>query len=160
MPIIMKLSAVFFSFFALSVPGRVFSFMEPPIAYVSGDSVTTVTLNVDGGGPGGGPPGTAPTITIFAFEGPLYSEPGFTAEVGSYSGTCTTTSTAAPPGYYCSITDRYPEGEIAFQGFGILDGSPGVFVAVGGTGEYKNVRGTVSVITESATLFSHQYDFT
>lgn len=123
--------------------------------YVKGSTSKTITSAVNGGG----------SATQFIFDGTLFktndgsgTEDGLSEEIGTYSGTCTTTTVTTPQNYYCQITDKFEDGEIALQGSGVLDGSDGVFAIVGGTGRYSGAEGTMSVITLTEVVFEHKYD--
>ena len=93
---------------------------------------------------------------IFTFDGPIYDDSSKQNVIGSYSGSCITL-----PGVNnvsCTINDKLPDGEIAAQGSGPLVGD-NVYVIVGGTGAYKNIKGTFTVSLVSDQIYTHIYNF-
>ena len=81
------------------------------------------------------------------FAGSL-STPGG-ADRGRFGTACTVTDTLAEGTYQCQVTLGLPAGLVTLQGLVSPVGPRSTFAVTGGTGRYRNARGSATVVDTS-----------
>jgi FlaG/FlaF family flagellin (archaellin) len=84
---------------------------------------------------------------LLAFGNELFDEDN-QVKVGTDQGSCV--RTVVGEAYECSWTNSLAKGQISVQG-PFLDGGDSVLAITGGTGAYRDARGTMSLHSVSAT---------
>jgi allene oxide cyclase len=90
---------------------------------------------------------------LLAFGNDLFDKTD-TTKVGTSSGSCVRTVVGVS--WECSWTNTLKGGQIVVQG-PFLDAGDSVLAITGGTGKYKNARGTMKLHALSATTFEFSF---
>ncbi len=81
------------------------------------------------------------------FAGPLSTVGG--ADRGRFGAACTVTDTLAEGAYQCQVTLALPAGLLTLQGLASPVGPRSTFAVTGGTGRYRNARGSATAFDTS-----------